>query len=59
MGGLAHLPDGESGKPKRDETILAEWQPIVGMSDDLQNESSIPASVLQRAGGRPTDGQSA
>jgi hypothetical protein len=42
---LALLPNGKRGQVNRDNTILPEWQTVIRMPGDLQNEVAVPPFV--------------
>jgi hypothetical protein len=39
------LPDCERGDPNRNESVLAERQAELGMADDLEEETAVPAGM--------------
>lgn len=55
----ALLPNCKRRDPYGDQPILPEWEPVVGMSKHIEDESSIPSSVLQAATKRQADRQPA
>jgi hypothetical protein len=48
----AHLSDCDRRQPEQYKAILAEWNAVVGVADDLQKESPVPPLMLQNVPNR-------
>ena len=59
MDGAASLLYGECGNPDRDQPVLAEWQAIVRMGNDVKEEFAVAAAMNKLKGWWPAKRKSA